>query len=285
MSVKGIVPAFGVALALLREKLRFLQSTLCSGRRVQTAIFFFDNEVKLETSSLGQGLEEFSPDEGLLVIPNFIDAEYAATLKNRVERAIFEKPTFVQHRDDQRLFGLEAEIGEIGMLLGDHLVSALSEYCCGRPLVTSTVMGNVLESGRFGSSGGGWHRDTLFPQAKWMLYLTDVGNENGPLEVVPGTEKFLSKVKASFRLRKHRRKTRFTDAEVSSILQRAGALDITGKAGTLIVFNSSMVHRGRPICSGLRVALTGYLLPNGFNDSSIPEFWGPNLRFPSSANG
>ena len=36
---------------------------------------------------------------------------------------------------------------------------------------------------------------------------------------------------------------------------------ITGKAGTLILFDASLIHRGRPLEEGCRYALTNYYYP------------------------
>ena len=33
---------------------------------------------------------------------------------------------------------------------------------------------------------------------------------------------------------------------------------ITGKAGTLVMFNTNAIHRGKPVKGGVRYALTNY---------------------------
>ena len=56
---------------------------------------------------------------------------------------------------------------------------------------------------------------------------------------------------------------RLSDAEVCRLeeLLQTSRKPITGGAGTLVLFNSSSVHRGRPIQSGERLAFTNYYFP------------------------
>ena len=125
----------------------------------------------------------------------------------------------------------------------------------GRELVGFDMMGNVsFKEGNLGS-GGGWHRDSVNRrQLKFMVYLSDVDVENGPFEYVAGSHRLLSKIKTNL----FRRSSRYNSAFKGDLL--------TGKKGTLILFDSSGLHRGVPLTLGERWAITRYYFNN-----TIPE--------------
>jgi len=117
----------------------------------------------------------------------------------------------------------------------------------GRKIVGFDMMGNVsFKEGNLGS-GGGWHRDSVNRrQLKFMVYLSDVDVENGAFEYVAGSHKLLSKVTTNF----FRRSSRYNTSFQGDLL--------TGKKGTLILFDSSGLHRGTPLSRGERWAITRY---------------------------
>ena len=73
------------------------------------------------------------------------------------------------------------------------------------------------------------------------------------------------------RLNKGYPNTRFTDQELN-ILNKEKKITLTGKAGTLILFDGSLIHRGKPILEGKRYALTNYYFhPTDF-DKVVEKF-------------
>lgn len=110
-------------------------------------------------------------------------------------------------------------------------------------------------------SGGRWHRDRRTRQFKSMLYLSDVGAENGPFSLLPESSMTAEKYDSAAR------KTgfdysdqRWSDTDISPFLKMVGQnLKIfTAVRGTLIMFDSSLIHSGQKIKSGSRYALTNY---------------------------
>lgn len=109
-------------------------------------------------------------------------------------------------------------------------------------------------------SGGGWHRDSLNRrQLKLMIYLVDVNDANGPFEYKKSSHKLYHKL----RFNMFRKSVRFN--ERSSVLKPESDV-LVGKKGTAIIFDSSGVHRGRPIMSGERYALTYYTFARAIPD-------------------
>ncbi len=105
-------------------------------------------------------------------------------------------------------------------------------------------------------SGGGWHRDNIYAFGfKGLIYLTDVTAENGPFQIIPKSSSL------NFHLLKTNTpdKYQFTNEEVQSYISNPNQIkEITGKAGTLVLFDTNCIHRGKPIEQGKRYALTNY---------------------------
>jgi len=57
--------------------------------------------------------------------------------------------------------------------------------------------------------------------------------------------------------------SRFSNNEIKKILKKnnSTSIKITGKAGTLILVDTSLIHRGNPLKHGTRYALTNYMYP------------------------
>ncbi len=134
--------------------------------------------------------------------------------------------------------------------MGDTLLSTDLEMNFSMVNQTSFVSGNL-------GSGGGWHRDNNYKNGfKVMLYLSDVTDENGPFEYLKGT----------FSLKNHLLhfpypdKYQFTEEEIDNFIRSNKTLykKVTGKAGTIVLFNTNGIHRGKPLIAGVRNAITNY---------------------------
>ena len=110
-------------------------------------------------------------------------------------------------------------------------------------------------------SGGGWHRDNLNRrQLKFMIYLNDVNEDNGAFQYIPKTHKVSSKLFTNSLSNNFR----YSSNKINKLYPKK-SIKLSAKAGTLIVFDSSGLHRGSPILKDKRYALTQYMF-----DSEIP---------------
>ena len=114
-------------------------------------------------------------------------------------------------------------------------------------------------------SGGGWHRDSIIPNIKSLVYLVDVDTDVGPIEIVKDSNKFqnilLDNKKMNNELLLN---TRFSEDQVKKINNFDERLvSIKAKKGTMIIFDGSNLHRGRPINKNVRYAITNYYFPIG----------------------
>ena len=108
-------------------------------------------------------------------------------------------------------------------------------------------------------SGDGWHRDSVNKQFKSILYLVDTNTKNGSFQIIKNSHKFLQIVRDSTILDSKVTNTRFLDNKINKLKKRIQS--INGKAGTLIIADTSLIHRGSPLKKGIRYALTNYYYP------------------------
>jgi Phytanoyl-CoA dioxygenase (PhyH) len=96
------------------------------------------------------------------------------------------------------------------------------------------------------------HYDRV-PHLKFFLYLTDVDDRTGPLCVVPGSHGFAPRVQSDNRrigIVPTEDETRILPEEFKS-----RGVRVNGPAGTLLVFNSDIVHSATHITSGERLVI------------------------------
>ena len=146
----------------------------------------------------------------------------------------------------------------------DQFIHAVAvEYSnCSR---ADSVLANIVrfEKGTHTDSGGGWHLDSLQPaQFKSMIYLTDVGTDNGPFMFVKGSQAANSTLPFFSNLR-------VPDSYVRDNFAQDQIVEIVGRAGTCVLFDSTYIHRGKQINMGMRVALTTYWYPREEIDHSL----------------
>lgn len=139
-----------------------------------------------------------------------------------------------------------------------------------RNTMSSVLMANKIipSEGNMGS-GGTWHRDDKDGrQLKFILYLTNVSSENGNFRYVKRSHRLKNKFLSPFLLKSKISDSRFNSNDID-ILKKAGyeIEDILGRAGDLIIVDTSGIHRGAPIKSGERIAITNYL----WNLKRIPD--------------
>jgi ectoine hydroxylase-related dioxygenase (phytanoyl-CoA dioxygenase family) len=187
-------------------------------------------------------------------------------------------------RSDRRLFGVNRASAVLRQFAEHPSLVALSRAFYDVDVGSCITLGARLPftEGNAGS-GEGWHRDSLAPQFKTILYLTDVTADNGPFEILPGSHRTYSML-ADIVLHDLGSRIRFEDSEVLSIQRRRyaeGVLSVSGSAGTLVLANSSAIHRGKPIAAGERIALTNYYFPTSPLPPRQEQHFAPLLPFDS----
>jgi hypothetical protein len=159
---------------------------------------------------------------------------------------------------DERIYGAEHLFPQIATLLPiDEMRKQGESYlCCDLPYYFVLAARLQYREGNVGS-GGGWHRDSPFtPQFKFLTYLSDVGEENGPFEYIPRTHTSIDKLKSKFGLGK----MRFSAEEVKE--QWEDTTIVVADEGSILIADTKGLHRGKPIQKGKRYSCTVYFFEN-----------------------
>ena len=216
--------------------------------------FFDDHSIdELNASGLFKVDDFLSKDMCQEVIGSFESIE-------RSRPAIFSRES---NGSDTRLYGADRASDIFRLARETSDLDRLAEaFYKGRDVVHFQMAGHIRYTPDNLGSGSGWHRDSPFSQQfKFIIYLNDVSEENGPFQYVPGSHRRGAIADYSRHLDCPLSQYRFADEDISK-LERAGILrqhlTLTGPAGTLLVANVKGLHRGMPLKSGERWAVTRY---------------------------
>ncbi|ASJ74605.1 phytanoyl-CoA dioxygenase family protein [Granulosicoccus antarcticus] len=149
---------------------------------------------------------------------------------------------------DVRVFHAEKKI-PVFQKLYESLKAEYVESFGSEPDYSFLLVNRVVPKQGGLGSGGGWHRDSWFNQCKVFAFLSDVGESNGPLEYIPGSNSLLRK---GCDILKYRRSLRVAaGANIEGV-------PVLLKAGQGFSMDTTVIHRGRPILEGVRYAATLY---------------------------
>jgi len=200
-------------------------------------------------------------DKGIVVVEDYLSAELCDEL-----RYIFddlEEHYAVHVQTDRRIFGAELISPEHKekFACNPEFMKFAESYLGGKVSLTTTLAGKIYADSNSHGSGGGWHRDSFLPQFKALAYLCDVEAGNGPFQYVEGSHKREFKIRDSFERDKQvRNSPRYSEADIERYLEskNTSIKTVLGKKGSVILCDTSGIHRGSPITTGIRYALTNY---------------------------
>jgi|AACY02.14.fsa_nt_gi hypothetical protein len=217
--------------------------------------------------------------QGYRIIENYLSEEQCKKIVIDLKTAFGNYPNFTIKSEDKRIYGIEQILPTARAFAQDDDLLELGELINQERTYCAFTLGNWLESGKGGSSGDGWHRDSFFSQYKALLYLTDVTEDNGPFELLPGSHHLKSVLSGIEKVGLDYMQSRLSNEEICCLeeILATPRKPLTGSAGTLILFNSSSVHRGRPIQSGERLAFTNYYFPLSHDLRDVREKFSPKV--------
>ena len=213
---------------------------------------------------------------GVCVVEGFWDEQRCAKARAEVDRVISQFPNALHSsaKADQRVFG------------ANNVSSLIDNFAHHPSLETIATAYNRVNSrtaftlaarmpaivGNHGS-GEGWHRDAFLRQFKAILYLSDVGPNNGPFQLVKNSHQPFQILRDIWNGTLNYKQYRLSVKEVESITKDSPEriATYTAKAGTLILVDTSSIHRGMPILKGTRYALTNYYYPEHEINSAMFE--------------
>lgn len=215
-------------------------------------------------------------DQGYAVVPDYASRKECERMIADFEQIVRDHPQHVRRYSDTRVFGAEEYSERIARFHYDPKLQNISTYYSKMLTVNALTLANKVETHpNSKGSGEGWHKDSSFRQFKAFLYLNDVDESCGPLELIANShrlEDYVSDIRSgglTFR------ELRITEAQIEAILSRdpSRLRTLTGKAGTLILVDTASIHRGSPPAGGTRYALTNYYLePDQIHEEFIAAF-------------
>ena len=186
--------------------------------------------------------------EGLVCLTNFISQDFCSNAIQQFEVIVQASPNLVKVQTDIRLFKAEHFIEELKEFSESSDLLRLASSYVGIPMNNSgCLMNQVPASSDSLGSGGSWHRDANFPQFKALIYLSDVEqSSDGAFQYIRNSHKTQSVI-GDWLIRKRKFfDSRWTAHEVSSYFQKQSIISVLGTAGTLVLFDTCLLHRGAP---------------------------------------
>ena len=215
-------------------------------------------------------------ENGFVVIENFMPKSYCDDVICDFFDAKDRFPESCHTGSDQRIFGIEEHSQKAYEFYAHPLLKSVSDaYCGGLTANAFTMFNEVLTKPGSLGSGEGWHKDSSFRQIKAFLYLSDVGSDDAPFQLIAKSHKVRNYLKHMRWGEMQFRELRISNSQIDKILRKEGHRLVTfkGSAGTLILADTAAIHRGKPPNGGKRYALTNYYVkPEQIHDEFITAF-------------
>jgi hypothetical protein len=251
------------------------------------------NHLKLQAAEVLWGLPRSSGDDsnwreceerlitdGCFALEGFIEAnviDRIATAANAAYVAHKEHVAHESNRTDERIYGVERLDDAFVLAEEMRAIDELSSrFYKTAPIKWFQVLGRITFAANNLGSGSGWHRDSPFShQFKAILYLSDVGPDNGPFQYIKGSHRKEPLVAAARSLGLSYQTYRFPTEQIER-LERENVMPspttFTGRRGTLLLADTRGLHRGQPLRAGARLALTRYYFPRRIPDGFSKNF-------------
>jgi hypothetical protein len=207
--------------------------------------------------------------DGCCIVENFLDratADKLADVANEIYSTHPEHISLESNGSDKRIYGADRLRNELKLEGQMRAIDAMSRaFYWSSHVAWFQMLGKISHSSANLGSGSGWHRDSPFShQFKAILYLTDVDMNNGPFEFIKGSHLKKNLRAATEFLGLKGSQYRFSTEQIGR-LENAGIVprcsSLTGGKGSLLLVDSRGLHRGKPLNSGERIALTRYYFP------------------------
>ena len=227
----------------------------------------------IDDSSLQPVVDELKTS-GIYIMESFLPESVCDELVAAADEALEEFKDNVKAESegsDLRIYGVDR--------LTDRFtvpeVQRVSDYMFKQFSFSSEInkfllLGKITADPRNLGSGSGWHRDSpIRHQFKTLLFLSDVTEESGPFEYIVGSHRYGSVLRCAKFLDKSVSTMRFTPEEMDRLVEAGVEPKPTrypAPKGTLAFVDTRGLHRGAPLVSGSRYALTNYYFSGKVSD-------------------
>lgn len=206
---------------------------------------------------------------GKCVIPNYYSSVEVVKFKAAVDQAFLDNMDKSYYWTDEkgadeRIFGAELLHELVHKFFSDQQIMRLCESYMGCKLINAcTLIARVRYKTGNKGSGGGWHRDSNARQIKAILFLTDVTEANGPFSFLEPSDPQATSLWSLCKKYRRGSDLRFSESEVRKLIEDGCATEqrVLVSAGTVVLVDTSRIHRGSPLIEGERYALFNYYIP------------------------
>tara|TARA_B100000579_G_scaffold437771_1_gene468908 strand:- start:11410 stop:12135 length:726 start_codon:yes stop_codon:yes gene_type:complete len=209
--------------------------------------------------------------QGFSIIPNFWDEKKCSDGRSEIDKIISKYPTAIsKNSSDNRIFAIE-HFSQIfrDEFINRNYVNEIMKSLYSSKTIYGTLLGQRVEGtpGNSGS-GGSWHRDSLKKQFKAFLFISDVDDKSGPFQFFPKSNYYLNKFIAC--LSRGRRWNNLDYANENELTRAkidiSNQFSVTCQEGTLLVADTSTIHRGKPGLEKDRYSVTYYSFKHDIPD-------------------
>jgi hypothetical protein len=222
--------------------------------------------LKQSFATVGErGICKFIEHSGTVLKREFYNPSQIQELTEKGTKFLAESANEVWESEggaDQRVFGIDRKSEAFSRYFHDkYLQNVFKNYLTSATTIGYAMFARITYQVGNKGSGEGWHRDSIQKQIKSILYLSDVSSENGPFQYIKFSHKpyvmLLDWLRYGITPLDHR----ITDEKVNRIIKNEPSrlVEFDGKAGDLIIADTSGIHRGKPLDSGSRIAVTNYV--------------------------
>lgn len=208
-------------------------------------------------------LEELQT-QGVTVLGQLFSSEQCAQWAQQLRQLINDNSAHLKTYDnemDRRFYGINELTSNFDDFVTHKQIREIRDTYMG-PLKSGFLLGAHIQGGNGNrGSGGGWHRDsTIHAQLKVILYLTDTDSTNGPFQYLRASHRNYSTLWDATKIDKRYRQFRYDSQDYAELFEGdPRLLEFCAPAGTVILADTSGIHRGKPLIADERLALTHYL--------------------------
>lgn len=205
---------------------------------------------------------------GICILKNYYSQEILDNLIKEYHKIFEEQQSKIEVLDkeecsnDERIFHAQKYSEHIKQYFSDDkLFNSIALEYTKHKLNKKTLINKVVyEEGKIKNSGAGWHRDNHDCQFKVLMYLSDVTEKNGCFQFITNSSK---KYVGYPKPRTTNYNTRFHDETIEDLIEKNDNCklhDVIGEKGTVVIVDTTYIHRGKIIEEGERYAITEYFI-------------------------
>lgn len=219
-------------------------------------------------------------ERGYLILDRYYDNKFCEKAISEIDEAFLlykEKVESIKKEGlsgDQRIFGIEKFSENALQFKNDKFLTDIVLKASEVEFISKFILAGKVEfrKGVNTNSGGDWHRDSDIKQYKIFLYLTNVGEKNGPFMLIPKRSFNPKRSKKNITLRNRLLNffnirllpPRFENNTIMSSLEENDLKieKVIANRGTVFICDTSLIHKGDIIQDGERYSFTNYLYQN-----------------------